>query len=121
VLWTPEGFFTASPVGGPLIGYHLNQGPQTAWEFVTVEQLYSLYSRPELVVRRLEDGIDTEIQVALARIGDEWQVLPAGMPPTLELLSPPESQQRTRGSRFRSRSPQLTEASAAWSAASTRA
>ena len=96
VLWTPEGFFTASPGGEALIGYHLNQGPDTAGEFVTVEQLYRLYSRPELVARRLEEGIDTEIQAALARIGDVRQVLAGGLPPTLELLSPPESQQRAR-------------------------
>ena len=96
VLWTPEGFFTASPGGEALIGYHLNQGPDTAGEFVTVEQLYRLYSRPELVARRLEEGIDAELQAALARIGDVRQVLAAGLPPTLELLSPPESQQRTR-------------------------
>jgi peptidoglycan hydrolase-like protein with peptidoglycan-binding domain len=96
VLWTPEGFFSASPGGEALIGYHLNQGPEAAGELVTVEQLYRLYSRPELVARRLEEGIDTELQAALARIGDVRQVLAAGLPPTLELLSPPESQQRTR-------------------------
>ena len=96
VLWTPEGFFTASPGGEALIGYHLNQGPDTAGEFVTVEQLYRLYSRPELVARRLEEGIDAELQAALARIGDVRQVLAGGLPPTLELLSPPESEQRTR-------------------------
>jgi hypothetical protein len=96
VLWTPEGFFTASPGGETLIGYHLNQGAETAGEFVTVEQLYRLYSRPELVARRLEEGIDPELQAALGRIGDVRQVLAAGLPPTLELLSPPESQQRTR-------------------------
>jgi uncharacterized caspase-like protein/WD40 repeat protein len=96
VLWTPEGFFTASPGGEALIGYHLNQGPEAAGEFVMVEQLYRLYSRPELVARRLEEGIDTEIQAALGRIGDVRQVLTGGLPPTIELLSPPESQQRTR-------------------------
>jgi WD40 repeat protein len=96
VLWTPEGFFTSSPGGEAVVGYHLDQGPDTAGEFVTVEQLYRLYSRPELVARRLEEGIDTELQAALARIGDVRQVLAAGLPPTLELLSPPESQQRTR-------------------------
>jgi hypothetical protein len=96
VLWTPEGFFAASQGGEALIGYHLNQGPDTAGEFVTVEQLYRLYSRPELVARRLNEGIDTELQAALARFGDVRQVLAGGLPPTLELLSPPESRQRTR-------------------------
>ena len=96
VLWTPEGFFNASPGGETLIGYHLNQGPDKEGEFVAVEQLYDLFYRPELVARRLEDGIEPVFREALAKIGNVRQVLAAGLPPKLELVSPPKSQQRTR-------------------------
>lgn len=96
VLWTPEGFFNASPGGEALVGYHLNQGPDAAGEFVTVEQLYRLFYRPELVARRLEEGVEPALQEALARMGNVRQVLTAGLPPALQLLSPPESQQRGR-------------------------
>jgi len=96
VLWTPEGFFNASPGGETLIGYHLNQGADTAGEFVTVEQLYSLFYRPDLVARRLEDGIEPVLRAALARIGDVRQVLAAGLPPALELVSLAEQRQSVR-------------------------
>ena len=96
VMWTPEGFFNASPGGETLVGYHLNQGPDAAEEFVTVEQLYRLFYRPELVARRLEEGIEPALQEALASIGNVRSVnrrTPSG---ALELLSPQESQQRGR-------------------------
>lgn len=96
VLWTPEGFFNASPGGESLVGYHLNQGPNTAGEFVAVEQLYRLFYQPELVARRLEKGVEAALQETLARVGNVRQVLTAGLPPALELLSKPESQQHGR-------------------------
>jgi hypothetical protein len=96
VLWTPEGFFNAAPGSETLIGYHLNQGPDAAGEFISVEQLYNLFYRPELVARRLEEGIEPVLREALAEIGDVRQVLAAGLPPELELVSPSESQQRER-------------------------
>jgi peptidoglycan hydrolase-like protein with peptidoglycan-binding domain len=96
VMWTPEGFFNASPGGETLVGYHLNQGPEAAGEFVTIEQLYRLFYRPELVARRLAEGIEPALQEALASIGNVRQVLTAGLPPALELLSPQESRQRGR-------------------------
>ena len=96
VLWTPEGFYHAAPGSETLIGYHLNQGADAAGEFVTVEQLATLFSRPELVARRLEEGIEPILREALARIGDVRQVLAGGLPPTLELLSQPEIRQNQR-------------------------
>jgi peptidoglycan hydrolase-like protein with peptidoglycan-binding domain len=100
VLWTPQGFFHAAPGSETLIGYHLNQGADAAGEFVTVERLATLFSRPELVARRLEEGIEPSIREALARIGDVPQVLAGGLPPTPQLLSQPESQQNQRDFTF---------------------
>jgi WD40 repeat protein len=96
VLWTPEGFFHAAPGSETLIGYHLNQGADAAGEFVTAEQLATLFSRPELVARRLEEGIEPTLREALGRIGDVRQVLAGGLPPTLQLLSQPEIRQNQR-------------------------
>ena len=96
VLWTPEGFFNASPGAETLIGYHLNQGPDAAAEFVSVEQLHRHFYRPDLVAQRLEDGVEPLLQEALAGIGDVRQVLADGLPPELQLLSPAESRQRSR-------------------------
>lgn len=93
VLWTPEGFFQASPGGESLIGYHLNQGPDQEGNFVAVGQLYDLFSRPDLVARRLDDDIEPVLHEALTRIGDVRQVLATGLPPLLALYSPAESTQ----------------------------
>jgi WD40 repeat protein len=93
VLWTPEGFFTAAPGSETLI---FTSGPDAAGDFVNVEQLYRHFYRPDLVARRLEDGVDPALQAALAGIGDVRQVLSVGLPPALELLSPAESHQHAR-------------------------
>ncbi|MCX7113210.1 MAG: caspase family protein [Proteobacteria bacterium] len=89
VLWTPEGFFDASPGAEELIGYHINQGPDKEGQFVEVKQLYSLFYRPDLVAKRFQ-GDEQPIREALAKIGDVRQVLAGGLPPALELLSKPE-------------------------------
>ncbi len=89
VLWTPEGFFDASPGAEELIGYHLNQGPDKEGQFVEVKQLYNLFYRPDLVAKRFQ-GDEQAIAQALATIGDVRQVLAGGLPPSLELLSPAE-------------------------------
>jgi hypothetical protein len=87
VLWTPEGFFDAKGGGEELIGYHLNQGPDQAGEFVKVEQLYDLFYRPDLVAQSLTDEGERAIQAEVARIGDVRKVLARGLPPELELVS----------------------------------
>jgi WD40 repeat protein len=87
VLWTQEGFFDAKGGGEKLIGYHLNQGPDQAGEFVKVDQLYDLFYRPDLVARSLTDEGERAIQAEVARIGDVRKVLAGGLPPELELVS----------------------------------
>ncbi|MFZ4704099.1 MAG: caspase family protein, partial [Candidatus Methylumidiphilus sp.] len=89
VLWTPEGFFDASPGAEELIGYHINQGQDKEGQFVEVKQLYSLFYRPDLVAKRFQ-GDEQPLSEALAKIGDVRQVLAGGLPPALELLSKPE-------------------------------
>jgi WD40 repeat protein len=87
VLWTPEGFFDAKGGGEELIGYHLNQGPDQAGEFVKVKQLYDLFYRPDLVAQSLTDKGERAIQAEVAHIGDVRKVLARGLPPELELVS----------------------------------
>lgn len=91
VLWTPEGFYSASPDAEPLIGYHLNQstaqGLAQAGQFVAVKQLREHYYRPDLIAARL-NGNETPIREALANIGDIRQLLKTdALPPRLELVS----------------------------------
>ena len=49
VLWTPEGYFDASPGGAELIGYHINQGKDKEARFVPMSYLYDVFYRPDIV------------------------------------------------------------------------
>lgn len=49
VLWTPSGYYDASPGGEDLIGWHLNQGKDTEARFVPNNQLYDVFFRPDIV------------------------------------------------------------------------
>lgn len=91
VLWTPEGFFDASPGADTLIGYHLNRGPDHDGEFVRVEQLAKLFYRPDLLSEALKPDSDQRMQAELARIGNISDVLHSGLPPEIASLSPAES------------------------------
>ena len=87
VLFTPEGFYDASPGAESLIGYQLNQGPDREGQFIGSDQLVKVFNRSDLVTRRLE-GNESPIAEAVQRIGDVRTVLAKGLPPQLELLSP---------------------------------
>jgi hypothetical protein len=87
VLFTPEGFFDASPGAESLIGYQLNQGADKEGQFIGSDQLAKVFNRADLVTRRLE-GDERPITDAIQRIGDVRAVLAKGLPPKLELLSP---------------------------------
>ena len=88
VLWTPEGFFDHGEGGEQLIGYHLNQldqGRPKGTAFVRVDQLYALFFRRDLVVKKFQGNAEAEIGEQLARIGDVRSVLGKGLPPELKL------------------------------------
>jgi hypothetical protein len=51
VLWTPNGYFDASPGAEDLIGWHINQGRDKEARFVKGGQLYAKLFRPDLVAR----------------------------------------------------------------------
>jgi hypothetical protein len=54
VLWTPQGYYTASAAGAELIGWHLNNGWEQAGDFVTAAQLKKSLNRPDIVKRAFE-------------------------------------------------------------------
>lgn len=49
VLWTPQGYFAASPDGDEHVGWHINQGETRAARFVTAGQLKRHFYRPDIV------------------------------------------------------------------------
>jgi WD40 repeat protein len=51
VLWTPKGYYAASPGGAELIGWHVNRGKDAAADFIPVSDLHN---RPDVIERVLE-------------------------------------------------------------------
>lgn len=49
VMWTPEGYYDASPNGESLIGWHLNQGKDKEARYISNDQLYDVFYRPDIV------------------------------------------------------------------------
>ncbi len=90
VLWTPEGFFAASPDGEGLMGYVLNQGRDKEAEFVSAAQLRKEFNRPDLIARRIA-GDEAAVAAAVKQVGDVRRILALSLPPEIELLSGTEA------------------------------
>jgi WD40 repeat protein len=54
VLWTPSGYYDASPGGEDFIGWHMNNGPDRAADFFPASRLRSTYYRPDVIDRVLK-------------------------------------------------------------------
>ena len=54
VLWTPEGYYTASPGGEDLIGWHVNRGADQAADFYPAHTFQSTFHRPDLIAKALD-------------------------------------------------------------------
>ncbi len=54
VMWTPQGYFVASPAGAALIGWQINHGPEHEPEYVTAAQLRKSLNRPDIVVKAIQ-------------------------------------------------------------------
>jgi WD40 repeat protein len=93
VLWTPSGYYDASPGGEDLIGWHLNRGQDKAADFFAANQFRERFFRPDIIDRVL-DTLDEEeaiIQANKAAGRSEVAVsVDTILPPVLELISAPE-------------------------------
>lgn len=64
IAWTPDGYFDASPNGEELIGYHLNQGTDREGRFLSLNSLYDVFFRPDILQAALR-GEDTGSLITL--------------------------------------------------------
>lgn len=85
VLWTPEGYFDASPGGSELVGYHINQGKDREARFISMSYLYDVFYRPDIIQARLK-GDDIGNLVTLT--ADEALKSP---PPAIKFTKVPDS------------------------------
>ncbi len=54
IIWTPQGYYAASPSGDKHVGWHINQGDAKAARYVTAAQLKQQFYRPDIIRRSLE-------------------------------------------------------------------
>lgn len=53
VMWTPQGYYAASPGADAMVGWHINNGPQHAADYVGADQLRQHLNRPDIIERAL--------------------------------------------------------------------
>ena len=92
ILWTPSGYYDASPGGEDFIGWHLNNGPDRAADFFPASRFRSTYYRPDVIDRVLKT---LDEAVALQQANDESgrkQVAEVSvrekLPPVVTITSP---------------------------------
>ena len=54
VAWTDEGYFHASKYGARFVGYHINQGADKEAYFVSLNNLYDVFYRPDIIMAKLK-------------------------------------------------------------------
>jgi hypothetical protein len=92
VAWTPQGYYSASPGGEELIGWHVNRGWEQPADFFPAARFRDTYSRPDIVERVLDTMDETEaVRLAnAARAGRTAPPRPIAeqLPPVVTILSP---------------------------------
>lgn len=91
ILWTPSGYYDASPGGEDLIGWHLNHGKESAADFFAASRFRSMYHRPDVVDRILTTTDEAEaLRQANAASGRKSQEvsIERRLPPVVKVTSP---------------------------------
>lgn len=94
VLWTPSGYYDASPGAEDLIGWHVNNGKDHAADFFPVGQFRSIYYRPDVVSKVLEIGDEGQaFKLANEERGHKAQTTTIAqmLPPVVEIALPSDN------------------------------
>lgn len=97
VMWTPQGYFAASPDGDDYVGWQINQGADKEARFVTASQLKRHFYRPDIIRRALVLASAAQaIEEAEARDFTLDELLRRS-PPVLEITNPRSGPELTEG------------------------
>jgi WD40 repeat protein len=111
VLWTPSGYYDASPGGEDFIGWHVNRGPDEAADFFPASQFRNVYYRPDVISKVLKVGDEQEaLRLANKEAQRPQQTSSVAelLPPVVELISPGDGETisaKEVTARFRVRTP----------------
>ena len=94
VMWTPSGYFDASPGGDDLFGWHLNRGKDAAGDFFPASRFRDRFFHPELIARifaTADENTAIKQQAAEEKKPEAPPVkVDQVLPPLVEILSPAE-------------------------------
>lgn len=93
VLWTPSGYYDASPGAEDLIGWHVNRGVSQAADFFPVSQFRERFYRPDvidLVLDTLDEGVALAKADATAGRREAAVSVMLVLPPVVDAVSVPE-------------------------------
>ena len=88
VLWTPSGYYDASPGGEDLIGWHVNRGIDAAADFFPASRFRSKFYRPDVIDRVLETWDENLALRASNPTSISPPTVARVLPPVVELVSP---------------------------------
>jgi WD40 repeat protein len=89
VLWTPEGYYDASPGAEDLIGWHVNRGLDHEADFFPASRFRDRFYKPEAVSAVLRTR---DVEAALKESGAKATapITAEALPPVIKILSPQE-------------------------------
>ncbi len=92
ILWTPSGYYDASPDAEDLIGWHVNNGPDSAADYFPNHLFREYFYRPDIIDRILEKGDElSAIKLANEKRGirdDSTLRIAKILPPVVEFNAP---------------------------------
>ncbi len=91
VMWTPTGYYDASPGAEDMIGWHLNRGKDNASDFFPASRFRNQFYRPDVLARVFDTGSEGEaLRLANIDAGRRTQVVSVAevLPPVVNIVSP---------------------------------
>lgn len=91
VMWTPAGYYDASPGADDLIGWHVNRGKDQAADFFPASRFRERFYRPDVLARVL---VTQDEATAMAQANEasgrsaKTVSIAQVLPPVVEILSP---------------------------------
>jgi len=96
VVWTPSGYYDASPGAEELIGWHINNGKDNAADFFPASKFRSTYYRPDVIAKILDTLDEAEaVRLADAESGrkKETSTIQKTLPPVVNIISPRDGEE----------------------------
>ncbi|WP_338844845.1 caspase family protein [Massilia sp. W12] len=113
VLWTPGGYYDASPGAEELIGWHINRGPDRAADFYPAARFRERFYRPD-VIDLVLDTLDEGEALRLANENRPQALnnksIAQSLPPTLHLQTPADIRSSSERIRIQARADSAADA-----------